>query len=45
LARQIVILGEDEVAAGTATVKVFATGQQRSVAQAALATALRSSQP
>jgi histidyl-tRNA synthetase len=45
LARQIVILGEDEVAAGTATVKVFATGQQRSVAQAALATALQSSQP
>jgi len=36
LARHIVILGEDELATDTATVKIFATGQQVKVAMAAL---------
>jgi histidyl-tRNA synthetase len=42
VARHIVILGEDEVASGIATVKTFATGQQVKVPRAELATALRS---
>ena len=41
LARHIVILGEDEVRDGTATVKTFATGEQRTLPQAALAQAVR----
>ncbi len=41
VARQIVLLGEDEVASGTATVKKFATGLQQKVAQAELAVVLR----
>ena len=40
-ARHIVILGEDEVASGTATVKTFATGEQVKVARAELAAALK----
>jgi histidyl-tRNA synthetase len=41
VARHIVILGEDEVASGTATVKTFATGEQKKVAQANLTSILR----
>ena len=41
LARHVVILGEDEVRDSVATVKTFATGQQRKVAQAQLADELR----
>ncbi len=42
VARQIVILGEDEAANGTATVKIFATGEQRSVSLADLPAVLAS---
>jgi histidyl-tRNA synthetase len=42
VARHILILGEDEVASGIATVKTFATGQQVKVPRAELETALRS---
>jgi histidyl-tRNA synthetase len=42
VARHIVILGEDEVASGTATVKTFATGEQIKVSREALAEELRS---
>lgn len=41
IARHIVILGEDEVATNTATVKAFATGEQVKVSRDKLATALR----
>jgi histidyl-tRNA synthetase len=41
-ARHIVILGEDELASGTATVKAFATGEQVKVDRSKLAEALRS---
>ena len=41
LARHIVILGEDEVRDEVATVKTFATGEQRKVERSALAPALR----
>jgi histidyl-tRNA synthetase len=41
LARRIVLLGEDEVATNTATVKTFATGEQIKVERAALLEALR----
>jgi histidyl-tRNA synthetase len=41
VARAIVILGEDEVASGTATVKTFATGEQVKVARAELGRFLR----
>jgi histidyl-tRNA synthetase len=37
LARHIILLGEDEVATGTATVKTFATGEQVKVPRAELA--------
>lgn len=40
LARHIVILGEDEVATGMATVKTFATGEQMKVEQSGLADVL-----
>jgi histidyl-tRNA synthetase len=40
LARHIILLGEDEVATGTATVKTFATGEQLKVPRAELATHL-----
>ena len=40
VARQIVILGEDEVAEGMATVKDFVSGEQRKVATAELAAVL-----
>jgi histidyl-tRNA synthetase len=40
-ARHIVILGEDEVASGTATVKTFATGEQVKVQRSDLAARLR----
>jgi histidyl-tRNA synthetase len=43
VARNIVILGEDEVRDGTATVKNFATGEQVTVAQGHLKEMLRSS--
>ncbi len=42
VARRIVILGEDEVASSTATVKTFATGEQVKVAFAEIAGTLRS---
>ncbi len=42
VARSIVILGEDEVASQTATVKTFSTGDQSKVAFSDLATTLRS---
>jgi len=42
LARHIILLGEDEVATNTATVKTFATGVQTKVERAALESALRS---
>lgn len=41
LARHIVILGEDELRAGVATVKTFRTGEQRTVEQAHLGNTLR----
>ena len=41
VARHIVILGEDELATGTATVKTFATGNQVKVARADLVNALK----
>ena len=41
LARHIVILGEDEVKTGTATVKTFATGNQTKVARLQLNDALK----
>ncbi len=41
VARHIVILGEDELASGTATVKTFATGVQAKVSRTELAAALR----
>jgi histidyl-tRNA synthetase len=41
VARHIIILGEDEVASGTATVKTFATGEQVKVQRAGLAAVLR----
>lgn len=41
LARHIVLLGEDEVASGEATVKTFATGEQVKVARAELVATLR----
>ena len=41
IARQIVILGEDEVTSGVVTVKTFATGEQVKVERAELAQALR----
>jgi histidyl-tRNA synthetase len=41
VARHIVILGEDEVASGVATVKTFASGEQVKVDRDELATALR----
>ncbi len=41
LARHIVILGEDEVRDGVATVKTFATGEQRKVEREQLAETLR----
>jgi histidyl-tRNA synthetase len=41
VARHIVILGEDELATNTATVKTFATGEQIKVPQAELASLLR----
>jgi histidyl-tRNA synthetase len=40
IARHIVILGEDEVASGIATVKTFATGEQIKVERARLAEVL-----
>jgi histidyl-tRNA synthetase len=42
IARHIVILGEDELATNTATVKTFATGEQAKVGREALAAKLRS---
>jgi histidyl-tRNA synthetase len=42
VARNIVILGEDELATGTATVKTFATGEQVKVQREALDGILRS---
>jgi histidyl-tRNA synthetase len=42
VARHIVILGEDEAASGTATVKTFATGEQVKVGRGALSQLLRS---
>ncbi|WP_263366746.1 histidine--tRNA ligase [Edaphobacter bradus] len=41
VARKIVILGEDEVASGIATVKDFASGEQTKVARAKLAVLLK----
>jgi histidyl-tRNA synthetase len=41
LARHILLLGEDEVATGTATVKTFATGEQEKVARIQLIEKLR----
>ena len=40
-ARHALIIGDDELAAGVATVKTLASGDQRQVAFAALAEALR----
>jgi histidyl-tRNA synthetase len=45
LARSIVILGEDEVASGTATVKTFATGEQVKVERTRLAERLFQAPP
>jgi histidyl-tRNA synthetase len=42
LARHIILLGEDEVASGTATVKTFATGEQIKVERPGLIEVLRS---
>ncbi len=41
VARHIVILGEDELASGTATVKTFATGEQVKIASAELISKLK----
>src|SRR5215472_13642319 len=41
VARNIVLLGEDEVAGNSATVKTFATGEQRKVGRGELASVLR----
>ena len=41
LARHIILLGEDEVATNTTTVKTFATGEQTKVQRTALVAALR----
>jgi histidyl-tRNA synthetase len=41
VARHIVILGEDEVATNTATVKTFSTGEQAKVERVKLAEYLR----
>jgi histidyl-tRNA synthetase len=41
IARHIVVLGENELASGTATVKTFATGEQVKVARAELAARLK----
>jgi histidyl-tRNA synthetase len=41
LARHIILLGEDEVATNTATVKTFATGVQKKVERSALLEVLR----
>lgn len=41
LARHIILLGEDEVAAGVVTIKTFATGEQVKVPRAELAERLR----
>jgi histidyl-tRNA synthetase len=41
LARHIILLGEDEVATGNATVKTFATGEQVKVARVDVASTLR----
>jgi len=41
LARHIILLGEDEVATGTATVKTFATGEQQEIPLLELAQTLR----
>jgi histidyl-tRNA synthetase len=41
LARNIILLGEDELASGTVTVKNFATGEQKKIARGELATSLR----
>jgi histidyl-tRNA synthetase len=41
VARNIIILGEDEVATNTATVKTFATGEQVKIPRAELSAALR----
>ncbi len=41
-ARHIIILGEDELASGTATVKTFATGEQVKVTRAVLPSLLKS---
>jgi histidyl-tRNA synthetase len=41
IARHIVILGEDELATSTATIKTFATGEQGKVQRSDLATRLR----
>jgi histidyl-tRNA synthetase len=42
IARRIIILGEDEVAAGTATVKTFATGEQIKIEKSELKELLKS---
>jgi histidyl-tRNA synthetase len=41
VARHIIILGEDEVATNTATVKTFATGEQVKVPRSELPSVLR----
>jgi histidyl-tRNA synthetase len=41
LARNIVLLGEDEIASGLLTIKSFATGEQVKIARADLVRALR----
>ncbi len=41
LARHIILLGEDEVATNTATIKTFATGEQEKVARIQLLEKLR----
>ncbi len=45
VARQVVLLGEDEVASGVLTVKTFATGEQVKVAREDLHSTLRASNP
>jgi len=42
IARHMVILGEDEIASNSATIKTFATGQQQKVAIADLQKILHS---
>ncbi len=44
VAHTIIILGEDEVATNTATVKTFATGEQKKISRADLVEALNSKQ-